>query len=165
MVKPLSQMPSDLRRRIDKIETAIERSARDSIRAAAAEAKATQQDVMRRDAGGDLRLSRVRSGRGAKIGASYKLTPVSPWSATVRATGPVPLIASRIKPHAIPKAGRRRRKMLAIPGIGVRASVQHPGTKGKDTWDRGRKRAAPKVTKIIGRRTDEAVKRAFLTGG
>lgn len=161
MVKPLSQMPADLKKRVGKIDEAIERSARESVTKAAKAAKDAQLDVMRADAGGDLRLSRVRSGRGARIGVRYT---VSGHTAIVKAIGPVPLLANQIKPHPIPKPGRRR-KVLAIPGIGVRASVNHPGTKGKDTWNRGREHAQPKVTIVIGRNTDAAVKKAFLSGG
>lgn len=167
MVKPLSQLPADLRRRVDKIGDAIDRSVRDTVRAAAIAAKDAQLQAMREDAGGDLRLSRVRSGKGAKIGARYDLAGQGRHStATVRAIGPVPLIANPIKAHTIPRArGRRSRKRLSIPGIGVRMSVDHPGVRrGKDTWNRGARKAAPRVTKIMGTRTDAAVRRAFLNG-
>jgi hypothetical protein len=166
MVAPLSTMPADLTRRINKIEKAVQDSARDSIRRAAIAAKAAQLDQMRHDVGGDLILSRVRSGKGARIGARYTLTGTgTTTTATVKATGPVPLIANRIEPHRIPRAvARRRRKRLAIPGIGVRSAVNHPGTRGKDTWNKGRREATPAVTKIIGRNTDRAVVEAFRTG-
>lgn len=165
MVKPISQMPRDLLRRVDKIETAIERSKRETLRAAAMAAKNAQQDVMTADAGGDLVLGRVRSGKGAKIGARFTVVGDS---VTVQATGPVPLVANAMPPHAIPKTGarlRRQRKRLAIPGVGVRMSVSHLGTKGKDTWNEGRKRAEPRVKTVIGRRTDGVVRRAFRSGG
>lgn len=162
MVADISHLAGDLTKRINKIDKAIEQSKRDTLRAAATAAKAAQEDQMRGDAGGDLRLSRVRSGKGAKIGARYDVTVDS---ANIRAIGPVPLIANPIKAHQIPKVGGRRRKLLAIPGIGVRASAHHPGTPGKDTWNRGREKAQPKVTTIVGRRTDAAVRKAFESGG
>ena len=77
----------------------------------------------------------------------------------------VPLLANPIPPHTVPKQGRRRRKVIAIPGIGVRASAHHPGTKGKDTWNQGREKAEPKVKVAIAKRSDEVVRRAFLSGG
>lgn len=162
MVSPLSQMPSDLLKRINKIDKAIEQSKRDTLHAAAQAAKEAQEDQMRGDAGGDLRLSRVRSGRGAKIGARYD---INADSANIKAVGPLPLLANPIKAHQIPTSGGRRRKLLSIPGIGVRASVHHPGTRGKDTWNRGREKAEPKVTKIVGKRTDDVVRKAFQSGG
>jgi hypothetical protein len=164
-VRDVSHLPGDLKRRVDKIETAIDRSARESVRLAAQAAKGIQLDVMKSDAGGDLKLSRVRGGKGAAVGARYDLRGMGREStAEVKATGPVPLIANPSKAHAIPKKGRRR-KVLAIPGIGVRASVQHPGTKGKDTWNRGREKAERKVKTVIGRNTDQAVAQAFRSGG
>lgn len=168
MVKPISQMPRDLIRRVDKIDRDIQASVRETVRLAAIAAKAGQLDEMRHDAGGNLRLDRVRSGKGATIGARYDLIGNgAATSARVKATGPVPLLANPIKAHPIPKRGprARRRKLLAIPGIGVRASVQHPGTKGKDTWNRGRERVEPKVRKLIAKRTDVVVRRSFQNGG
>ena len=161
MARDISHLAGDLKRRADKIDRAIKTHESEMLRAGAMAAKGAQLDVMKVDAGGDLTLSRVRSGRGAKVGVSFTLTP---HSATVKATGPLPLLANPIPPHAIPKKGRRR-KVLAIPGIGVRASAQHPGTKGKDTWNRGREKAIPKVKVAISRKSDEVVKRAFLSGG
>jgi hypothetical protein len=165
-VRDVSHLPGDLKRRVDKIETAIDRSARESVRLAAQTAKSIQLDVMKADAGGDLKLSRVRSGKGAAIGARYDLRGMGREStAEVKATGPVPLIANPSKPHPIPRKNARRRKVLNIPGIGVRASAQHPGTKGKDTWNRGREKAEPKIKTVIGRNTDQAVAKAFRSGG
>lgn len=161
MVAPLSRMPGDLKRRVDKIDRAIKTEERDMLRAGAMAAKGVHLEVMKADAGGDLTLSRVRSGRGAKVGVSFT---VMPHPAIVKATGPLPLLANRIPSHRIPKNGRRR-KVLSIPGIGVRASAQHPGTKGKDTWDKGREKAIPKVKVAIAKRSDEVVRRAFLSGG
>jgi len=162
LVAPLSQMPGDLKRRVDKIDRAIKTHETDMLRAGAMAAKDAHLDVMKHDAGGDLTLSRVRSGRGAKVGVSFT---IQSHEAIVKATGPLPLLANPIKPHVIPKQRGRRRRVIAIPGIGVRASAQHPGTKGKDTWTRGREKAAPKVKVAIAKRSDEVVRRAFLSGG
>jgi len=164
--RDISHLAGDLTRRLDKIEQAIEQSAHSSMRQAAVVAKDAQLEQMRTDAGGDLRLSRVRSGKGAAIGARYNLSGVgTTTTAEVSATGPLPLLTNPMPPHRIPKTGGRRRKPLVIPGVGVRASAEHPGTKGKDTWNKGRERARPRVTTVIGRNTDQAVRKAFLSGG
>lgn len=42
-------------------------------------------------------------------------------------------------------AGGGRKAVLNIPGVGFRRSARHPGTKGKDTWQRGRKKAEPVI--------------------
>ena len=160
MARDISHLAGDLKRRADKIDRAVKTGERDMLRAGAMAAKGAHLDVMKADAGGDLVLSHVRRG-GAKIGVSFTVTSNE---AIVKATGPLPLLANPIPSHAIPKKGRRR-KVLSIPGIGVRASAQHPGTKGKDTWNRGREKAKPKVKVAIAKRSDEVVKRAFLSGG
>lgn len=161
MTKTLAQMPADIAARVKKIDAAIKNGEREMLTAGAVAAKRAQLEVMQRDAGGDLRLSHVGK-RGARIGARFDLVA---GEAFVKATGPVPLLANPTKPHTIPRAGRRRPKGLLIPGVGVRASVNHPGTKGKDTWNRGRESAQPKIRAAIGEKSDAIVRRAFLSGG
>lgn len=163
MVRPLAQMPGDLRRRIDRIEHDLEQSRRATMRAAGQAAKDAQLIALRADSGGDLSLSRVRSGKGAKIGARYDLT--TDGNVLVKATGPVQLIANPSRPHEIPRAGgRRARKRLVLRDGGVRLTVNHPGTRGKDTWSKGRVLARPRVTAIIGDRTDRTIIRSFRAG-
>jgi hypothetical protein len=132
VTKPLSQMPFDLVKRIDKIDRALDKEfVRETLRLAGAAAVGAQEDQMRADAGGDLILGRVRSGKGAKIGARTGRMTLD--SLDIKAIGPVPLLANQIKAHQIPKVGprARRRKTLAIPGVGPRASADHPGSPGK----------------------------------
>lgn len=163
MVTPLSQMPRDIANRLDRVEKDLERSRRATMRAAAQAAKDEQLRVMRGDAGGDLTLSRVRSGRGAKIGARYDFT--ADGNVLVKAVGPVPLIANPSKAHLIPRqSARRGRKRLRLADGSIRLSVDHPGTKGKDTWNRGRRQATPVVTRVIGDRTDRTIIRSFRAG-
>lgn len=163
MVAPLSQMPRDIAKRIDRIEKDLEQSRRATMRAAGAAAKDEQLKVMRHDAGGDLTLSRVRSGKGAKIGARYDFTPDA--NVIVKATGPVPLIANPSEPHVIPRQNARRaRRRLLLRDGGIRSVVGHPGTRGKDTWNRGRRDAHPRITKVIGARTDRTIVQSFRAG-
>lgn len=56
--------------------------------------------------------------------------------------------------------GGGRAAVLDIPGIGIRRSARHPGTKGKHPWRIGRKKAQPVVTKTIRGRTFNVVKGA-----
>lgn len=161
MARDVSHLGNDLKKRAVAMEHAIDRGARVVTLAGAKAGKVSQEAVMATDSGGDRRLSRVRSGRGAKIGARYRLRDDT---ADVFATGPLPLIANPTKAHRIPRfAGRQR--VIAIPGIGVRVSAMHPGTKGKDTWDRGREQAEPRITAAVSRKSDEVMRKAFTAGG
>jgi hypothetical protein len=111
--------------------------------------------------GGDMRLSRVRSGKGATVKLELKvLGSGSGARAVVNPTGPVMLLEDRTKPHRSPfrysgttgAGGRRRyatageqlasggtarrkrsrgRGVLYIPGVGFRQFADHPGTRGK----------------------------------
>lgn len=87
--------------------------------------------------------------RGKKIGVSYDAGTTT-GTAVIRATGPVQLIESATKPHRIPRdTARGRRRVVVIPGVGVRASANHPGTRGKHPWAKGVAVAIPLVPKIV----------------
>ena len=178
----------DLGKRLVKFARIIEGASLDTVKRSADQAKAEQLKVMRSDSGGDLKLSGVgrRRGRpgGAKVGVNYKLTKGngSP-TATVSATGPLPLLSNKTKAHMIGSAfkatrtsqtgfiglglGRSatasggRKAVLNIPGVGFRRSARHPGTKGKDTWNRGRKKAEPVIRKTMSGRTTAAIKKGM----
>lgn len=159
MTRDISHLGTDLTKRAQAIDSAIKRGSRDITLAGAKAAKEAQLEVMKADAGGDLTLSRVRSGRGAKIGARFTLRADT---ADITATGPIPLIANPIGAHRIPKSSR---KVISMPGIGVRRWANHPGTRGKDTWDKGRERAEPRIKTAVARKSDEVVRKAFTSGG
>lgn len=80
---------------------------------------------------GDGRLSGVGV-RGARVGARYDRLP-GRETALVRATGPAHLIEGDTKAHVIVPRKRRGKRAVATP-YGPRASVQHPGTRGRPTF-------------------------------
>lgn len=111
---------------------------------------------------------------GATLNVNYRVRS-SGMTATalIKATGPLQIIDGDTSGHVVRSAygsntrgtvGRRRgssrgfigpviggqfsggrKAVLNIPGVGFRRTARHPGTKGKDTWKRGRKDAEPKV--------------------
>lgn len=184
-------MPGDLRKRIEAIGRASQAAAVKSVRKAAEAAEAKQEDELRRDSGGDLVLSGTarRGGRARKVGATIRIVDRNKTSVTaeIRAVGSVPLIANDTVGHVIRSAYARgayrttrsggqvfgpaapavtggRRAVLNIPGVGFRRFARHPGTRGKDTWNKGRRRATVRVSEIIGRESDNAVRDAFRKG-
>lgn len=103
--------------------------------------------------------------RGSALGVRVTTlsTGAGAATATLQATGAWPIIESDTPPHAIPRlAGARSRaknplygpafggeniKKLMTP-FGIRATVWHPGTKGKHPWAKGTAKvavAAPRV--------------------
>jgi hypothetical protein len=95
--------------------------------------------------------------KGAKVGVRYDLLGNT---ALVRATGPFHLLERDTKPHRIGQqkslsglplvnaSGQDIRKRYAvIPGVGVRAWANHPGTKGKHPWEKGVIGAVPAAEK------------------
>lgn len=122
-------------------------------RAVVASARVLDQQVtqnLRAATGGDLRLSRVRSGKGAQINTRVRTVGTgSRTRAEVLPTGPIMLVEEDTKPHQLrfqnlyarsggarsySMARRRiasRRGFLFIPGVGFRTTAKHPGTRGK----------------------------------
>lgn len=86
---------------------------------------------------------------GAKWGVRYTITGFDNPSALVRYFGPFHLVDNPTKAHEIPRARRgRTAKRLLLPDGGVRASVEHPGTRGKHTFPKAKHKAqvaAPRV--------------------
>lgn len=101
--------------------------------------------------GGDMILSRVRSGKGARVDTVVRMVGSgSKTQARVIPTGPIMLVEQDTRRHREPfqylaqrtggarsysmarRRGASRRGFLRIPGVGFRASANHPGTKGKE---------------------------------
>ena len=112
----------------------------DAVRASADVLEVEARAKLMAATGGDLRLSRVRSGRGAKVNLTVRTTGAGRSAqAAVVPTGPVMLVEQDTRRHRQPfvytynrrvqKRGGRR--PIHIPGIGVFARVDHPGTRGK----------------------------------
>lgn len=98
--------------------------------------------------------------RGAKVGVRYD---VLGDKALVRATGPFHLLERDTKEHRIPKVrgARARKRVVVIPGVGVRAWANHPGTKGKHPWAKGVTVAIPIQHKAQGIALRQSLVRAY----
>lgn len=173
-----------------KMAKVIEGASVETVTAAAARAAKSQDARIKRDSGGDGVLSNVGAGNnrkgGAKVGVRVKVdkSKTKP-SALIAATGPLQFINNDTAGHVIRSTrvkGRQRkgfvgptlpgqfsrknqigpslRPVLNIPGVGFRASARHPGTKGKGTWQVGRKKAEPAIAKTMRSRTFNVVKGA-----
>jgi hypothetical protein len=132
-----------------------------AVRAGAEHLESEARGNLRTATGGDLHLSGVRSGKGARVDVQVKMTGAGARArALVVPVGPVSLVENDTRRHVQPFSysgtsgaggrrryatagqelaggGRARRKrrvrsrVLVIPGIGVRTRVNHPGTRGK----------------------------------
>lgn len=84
----------------------------------------------------------------------------------VKATGALHLLANPTDAHDIDVKhphGRRysvRAQALRTP-FGPKSKVHHPGTKGKNTWQRGVDRARPAVVEVAEHAAEQAVRAAF----
>jgi hypothetical protein len=192
VARDITHLGSDLTRRVDRIERGIQQSIQRTVVKAAEAGADEQRQVLRRDSGGDLRLSGVNRAKGrpgnTKIDAKFRLTDrgTTKVSAEIYAQGPVQIIAHDTSGHVIRSAysntqttARRRgslrgfvgplapgqttggrRAVLNIPGIGFRRSARHPGTRGKDSWNDGRRTAKVAINRVVGRETDRAFRQA-----
>jgi hypothetical protein len=121
-----------------------------AVRAGATPLENRARDNLRRVSGGDLKLSRVRSGKGARVDVKMRLVGSgSRTQALVLPVGPVSLVEGDTRPHRQPfqylaqrtggarsysmrtRRKARRSPVMRIPGIGVRTHVRHPGTQGR----------------------------------
>jgi hypothetical protein len=140
-------------RRMATLPGAVVDATPDAVRAAAVVLEEEAESNLSTATGGDLRLSRVRSGRGAKVGVEVRVKGSgSRAQGIVVPSGPVLLVEDDTRAHVEPfqysgrytmagqttrrgTAGKRskaaRKGFLFIPGVGIRARVRHPGTKGK----------------------------------
>lgn len=113
--------------------------------------------------GSDLKLSGVGKS-GVKLGVRYDVKGRTNATALLKATGPWQLIERDTKPHTIRPRSRRRKagkKALAINGE-VRASAQHPGTRGKEPWAKGRRKVEEVAVRLYQREAvREPLRRIF----
>lgn len=112
--------------------------------------------------GADMRMSGVGK-RGAKVGVRYDVLGYTNPTARVYATGPLHIVERGTKAHRIPKqrGARARKRLLVIPGVGVRMWANHPGTTGKHPWQRGVAAALPVVPAIFRVEVAKALKETF----
>lgn len=123
--------------------------------------------------GGDSRLSGVGK-KGARVGAKYDVVGEVNPSALIKGTGPLHLLERDTRAHLIWPKGRtfaatrrggvRRRgttRALKI-GPGYAAYAAHPGTRGKHTFERAWKAAAPEAARIFANEVRDTFRKAWL---
>lgn len=101
---------------------------------------------------------------GAKLNVRYDLNDQSgeDASSTVYVTGPAQLVENDTRAHRIPRQRTRgRRRYAVIPGVGVRAYANHPGTRGKHPWAKGVEAAIPGIRRIFETTSEVALRRWF----
>lgn len=158
MAVSIARMGADIGARMVKMQGAVHQGRTDTIRAAAVVAKRHHVDVIKRDTGGDMRLSGVGK-RGARVGARFDIDQAA---ATMRATGPLHLRERDTSAHRIPKARKRGGQRWVVFGQDqVRRSVMHPGTRGVKTWTKGAERARPHIDRTVSDEMANIVRRAF----
>jgi hypothetical protein len=125
-------------------------------------AQAVKTSVQTQMGGAGVQNGKLRGvgKKGAKIGVRYDLVGET---ALVRATGPFHLIERDTKAHREPKVrgSRARKRLLVIPGVGVRASANHPGTKGKHPWAKGVLVAVPIAERAGGIALGKSIVKAY----
>lgn len=114
-------------------------------------AKAVKTSVEAQMAAAGVQNGKLRGvgKKGQKIGVRYDIVGKA---ALVRATGPFHLIERDNKDHRTPKVrgARARKRVVVIPGVGVRAYANVKGSKGKHPWAKGVVVAVPAATKAGG---------------
>jgi hypothetical protein len=147
----MTQTVTEWAARAATLPAALVEATPQAVRGSAEVLEAQTRANVARATGGDMKLSRVRSGKGATIALRVRMAGSgSRARAEVVPTGPIMLIERDTKRHQMRRqtlaqrtggarsysmARRRtasRRGFLYLPGIGFRANANHPGTKGKE---------------------------------
>lgn len=145
-----------LAKRMRAVGEATQKAQRIAVTKAAAVMKETHVTGLRADAP-SMRLRNVGK-KGAKLGVRYKVKGgASDPSATVEATGPWQILNNPAKAHEI----RGRKGKVIHFGSLFRASVKHPGHRGKQTWQKAQPAAAKAGTAELNKTTTRAVQQAF----
>ena len=145
-----SKSPAEFSRKITQLATVTQRNQKEAVSQAAFTVK---QIVLAEAAGkGVMPTSKIAGG---KWGVRYDVRGFNNPSALVRVTGPFHLVDRPTKAHEIRPRGKGRRrssgkKAVAFNGL-VRASVQHPGTRGKGVWPASVQKARVAVPVVLSR--------------
>lgn len=118
----------------------------------------------------ELSRAGVRNGRlrgvgrkGARIGVGFDdkgLVNKKAASQLVKMRGPAHLIENPTKPHRIQPRRRGGKKAIVVNGQPV-ASVNHPGTRGKQPWRKGVNRSAPLAQRRVARAMTSSLAATF----
>jgi len=103
--------------------------------------------------------------RGARIGVKYNVGNFGGEPKSfIFAYGPMHFIERKTGEHEIPKRKYRRgkRRVIVIPGIGPRASANHPGSRRpKQPWERGTRASEDDVRNVLQSSTATLIRRHF----
>lgn len=161
--------PSQFVAKLATLEARMNANVASSVGEAALVIKKGVQSRLVDAIGADRRMSGVGK-RGARVNVRYDVKGTVNPTALLRMTGPAHLIERNTSPHTITArartttmSGRRRRGASALSlGNGrFAASVKHPGTKGKQPFERGVNAAAPSAQKILANAVTKSLAEVF----
>lgn len=108
------------------------------------------------------RTVKGRKGKPAKLDARIQVgrgTGTVDVQAAVFAKGPWHLVERDTRAHDEPLHARgRRHKQLAMPGIGVRNRVHHPGTHGRHPFSKGVDAVQPDLRRAVAVEYDKGLR-------
>ena len=135
--------PAQFAGKMHRVADGVKRAPREITKRGVLVVKRSVQEKLAADAPrGRLNVGK----RGQRVGVRFDLR--SDNEAIVKMTGPAHLLERDTKAHRIPrerKTSRAKKRYAVIPGVGVRAYANHPGTKGKHTFERGVEDSKPQV--------------------
>lgn len=139
------------------MEKALRRDRHDVVKRAAFRAKVAHLSEL--DKGTSTRRLRNVGAKGSRVGIMYRTRDKGYAMAEgqVSATGPVHLLDRPTRRHRIWAGGRDGFSTHMPTPYGFFTSVNHPGTKGKRTFDKGFKKALPLISKTIRGRAHKTI--------
>jgi hypothetical protein len=149
---------ADLAASAARMPAELQKAQRRGVQQAALLTTRTIRAEIRAATGGDMRLSGVGR-RGARVGARYDIKGVENPTALITATGPLHLIERPTRPHLITP---KRRKALRFKDGSFSMSAESRGTRGRQPFGRGVKKAAPQTGALFDREIQKAIARGWF---
>ncbi len=98
---------------------------------------------------------------GGRVGVRYDVKGFDKPTALVKWFGPAHLVNNDTHAHRIAPKKRRGKKAIASSSFGPFASAEHPGTRGKHFYEKGRDTAYNLVPSVLRTETKIALGRHF----
>ena len=147
--------------KLGRVANEVQRAQRTAVTAASMALKRGVESEIR----AVVPSGRLRNvGRGAKVGVRFDVKGTNNPTSLVRATGPLHLVERSTKAHTIgPRARRARsgRSAIRLPDGGFRRAVRHPGTRGREPFAKGIRKASPEAERALRGSMVDAVTRGL----
>lgn len=159
----VSANPAQFVAKLQRATANMQAADRAAVRAAALAATTVIRGEVRQ-AVPSGRLSGVGR-KGTRVSVGFNVRGTTNPTALITARGPLHLVENDTSPHQIPKErtarSRRASKRIRLADGSVRGTVQHPGTRGKKPFAKGKQKAQAPARAAFQGVVADSIRKAF----